>query len=466
MIKNMFRIYAFCFLIFSAISGIAQKKEMSNTKTDSKMEDLILPEWAKDANIYEVNIRQYTPEGTFLAFKKHLPRLRETGVEILWFMPIFPISDTRKKGSLGSYYAVSDFRKVNPAFGTMEDFKSVIEEAHKLGMKVILDWVPNHTGWDHIWIKSNPDFYTRNAQGEIIDPLNEHGNSMGWTDVADLNYSNKSLWNTMKEDMLYWINSHQIDGFRHDMAMLVPLEFWKTIVPELLKVKPDLFMLAESEERAHIHENCFHAMYSWSLFHTLNDIAKGHKNARDLDQWINANLKVMEKGNYMLFITNHDENSWAGSEIERMGDGYKTFAVLTHTLPGIPLMYSGQEEPLVKRLQFFEKDDIGFEKYSNASFYQQLNTIKKEYPALWNMPYGGELDKVSDHDQVYAFVRSRDKSKVSVILNLSPEKQIFTPLEKLGGVSVFNQNQRIEFPKNQPVELKPWEYIVLIQTAK
>ncbi len=452
-----------CLIAVSAASGITQSSNLTGSTIVSKMQDFPLPEWAKDANIYEVNIRQYTPEGTFLAFKKHLPRLKETGVEILWFMPVFPISDTKKKGSLGSYYAVSDFRKVNPAFGAIADFNSVIEEAHQLGMKVILDWVPNHTGWDHIWIKSNPDFYTRNAQGEIIDPLNEHGNSMGWTDVADLNYSNKALWNTMKEDMLFWIQNYKIDGFRHDMAMLVPLEFWKTVIPQLLEVKPDLFFLAESEERSHVEENCFHAIYSWSLFHTLNDIAKGHKHAKDLDQWISNHLTDKEKGNYMFFITNHDENSWAGSEIERMGDGYKTFAVLCHTLPGIPLIYSGQEEPLVKRLQFFEKDDIEFKQYSLAPFYKTLNSIKKEFPALWNMPFGGKLESVSDHDRVYAFVRKKDKSRVSVILNLSPDQQTFYPSEDLFGQSVFDQNKYVEFENNKAIVLQPWEYIVLTQ---
>ena len=207
------------FLITSCKSG--SEKATNITKTEN-MSNFELPEWAKNANIYEVNVRQYTPEGTFNAFKKHLPRLKEMGVDILWFMPIFPISETKKKGSLGSYYAVSDFRTTNPKFGTITELKAVIDEDHQRGMKVILDWVPNHTGWDHVWIKNHPDYYTKDSTGNIIDPLNEHGQSMGWTDVADLDYNNANMRKNAVDDMLFWIRDYKINGFRHDMALLVP----------------------------------------------------------------------------------------------------------------------------------------------------------------------------------------------------------------------------------------------------
>ncbi|MBP6569715.1 MAG: alpha-amylase, partial [Saprospiraceae bacterium] len=245
---------------------------ISSNQKVFKMIDFNLPEWAKNANIYEVNIRQYTPEGTFNAFKKHLPRLKKMGVDILWFMPIYPISETKKKGSLGSYYAVSDFRNTNPKFGSLSDFKAIIEEAHTLGMKVILDWVPNHTGWDHVWIKNHPDYYTKDAAGNITDPLNEHGQSMGWNDVADLNYDNDHMRNEMVSDMIFWLKEYQIDGFRHDMALLVPLDFWQKTIVKLRAVKHDLFMLAESEIHDHLNQDCFHAIYGWSLHHTLNAI--------------------------------------------------------------------------------------------------------------------------------------------------------------------------------------------------
>lgn len=419
-----------------------------------------LPEWAKNANIYEVNIRQYTPEGTFNAFKTHLPRLRDMGVDILWFMPIYPISDSRKKGSLGSYYAVSDFKNTNPKFGSREDFKAVVDEAHALGMKVILDWVPNHTGWDHVWMKSNPDFYTKNDKGEIIDPLNEKGESMGWTDVADLNYSNRSLWDSMKNDMLYWVNEFNVDGFRQDMAMLVPLEFWKYNNSALLKEKPDLFLLAESEEKDHVNQHCFHAIYGWTFHHLLNDIAKGKKSAADIDHWREHDFPKINRGLYMHFVTNHDENSWSGSEIERMGDAYKTMAVLAHLYDGIPLMYSGQEEPLKKRLLFFEKDTIPFQHLTNAGFYKTLLHLKKEYKALWNGPFGGSVQRIMPHNHVYAFSRTKDDQKVVVILNLSGNQQKVIGDMNFTGKDAFTGHTTF-LAQGQEFILQPWQYFVL-----
>lgn len=442
------------------ISGGCQNQKQVEEKNMGTI-SLTLPEWARGACIYEVNIRQYTPEGTFIAFKQHLPRLQEMGVGILWFMPIYPISDTKKKGSLGSYYAVTDYRQTNPKFGTLEDFKEIVKEAHALGMKVVLDWVPNHTGWDHVWMKTNPDFYTRDKNGEIIDPLNEKGESMGWTDVADLNYDNKALWDSMQQDMLFWVKEFHIDGFRQDMAMLVPLEFWKQTSQVLLKANPDLFFLAESEEKDHLNENAFHAYYGWSLHHLLNDIAKGHKKASDIDQWRQQEFTKHTKGTYMHFITNHDENSWSGSEIERMGDAYKTMAVFVHTYDGIPLMYSGQEEPLVKRLEFFEKDNIAFSKFSNQNFYKTLNQIKKENACFQNLPYGGTVHKIAEHDHVYAFKRSTLNSEAVVILNMSAVPQSMVSQINFKGKDIFNEYPTL-LEAGKTFELAPWQYFVIV----
>ena len=424
------------------------------------MSDFNLPEWAKNANIYEVNIRQYTPDGTFNAFKKHLPRLKKMGVDILWFMPIYPISETRKKGSLGSYYAVSDFRNTNPKFGTLDDFKVIIKEAHALGMKVILDWVPNHTGWDHVWIKNHPDYYTKDASGNITDPLNEHGQSMGWNDVADLNYDNDQMRNEMVSDMIFWLKEYQIDGFRHDMALLVPLDFWQKTIVKLKAVKHDLFMLAESEIHDHLNQDCFHAIYGWSLHHTLNDIAKGKKNASAIDDWYTYERPKAIKGLFMQFTSNHDENSWSGSEIERMGEAHKAFAVLVNTLDGIPLTYSGQEEPMPKRLEFFEKDDIGFKNYNYEDFYTKLNTTKHENPALWNANYGGPIKRIMKNDHVFAFVREKDGNKVTVIINLSKQKQTIVSDTDINGTDIFS-GKKINLLKGFECSLAPWEYLVI-----
>lgn len=448
------------FIIFITFACTRNSKNQISEAPNMNNIDFTLPEWAKNVNIYEVNIRQYTPEGTFKAFQKHLPRLKDMGVDVLWFMPIYPISETKKKGSLGSYYAVSDFRATNPNFGTIEDFSAIIEEAHSLEMKVILDWVPNHTGWDHIWMKTNSDFYTKDSLGNIVDPLNEHGQSMGWTDVADLNYGNKTLWEAMKNDMIFWLKEYKIDGFRHDMAMLVPLEFWQQTIPALREVKSDIFLLAESEEHSHLNENCFHCIYAWSLHHTLNDIARGNKKSSAIDMWL-ANEKVKaKKGLYMHFTSNHDENSWSGSEIERMGPAHQAFAVLVNTMDGIPLTYSGQEEPMEKRLQFFEKDDIGFEKYKYHEFYKKLNNLRHSNQALWHSNYGGEIIKLFNHDDIFAFTRSKGEYNISVIINLSNNKQAIKLNSAVKGKDIFT-DKTLELNIGDNLEMEPWSFLVL-----
>ena len=451
----------YIFIILLTIgTGCRQNKDSKSDSESMDVASLPLPEWAIKANIYEVNIRQYTAEGNFNAFAAHLPRLKEMGVDILWFMPIFPISSTRKKGTLGSYYAVSDFRETNPEFGSKDDFRKIVSTAHDLGMKVILDWVPNHTGWDHVWISKHPDYYTKGSDGNITDPLNEHGQSMGWTDVADLNYDNQNMRSAMISDMLYWIEEFGIDGFRHDMALLVPLDFWKEVITALRKVKPDIFMLAEAENHELVNENTFHMLYGWTLHHTLNDVAKGHKNVRAIDQWLQHERPKLRSGMYMHFTSNHDENSWSGSEIERMGDGYKAFAVLVNTFDGMPLTYSGQEEPMSKRLEFFEKDNIGFEKYQNKHLYSTLNQLRHEHPALWHGDKQAPLVKTADHDHIFAFRRSHSGRNIHVLINLSNEIQKCNLNEPITGKDIFS-NVPVNLHSGSEITLKPWEYMIV-----
>lgn len=456
--KNTITLTYTFLLVFSLLS--CRSKTESFPMTQGPLSGLSWPEWAKSAIIYEVNVRQYTEKGTFNAFYEHLPRLKEMGVDILWFMPVFPISLEKRKGSLGSYYAVSDFRRVNPELGTMEDFQKVIDKAHELGMFVILDWVPNHTGWDHVWLKESPEFYTFNSEGSVTDPLDENGESMGWTDVADLNYDNTDMRLRMQDDMMYWLREHSIDGFRQDMALLVPLDFWKSTIKVLRSVKPDVFMLAESEIFEHTNSDCFHAIYSWSLHHILNDVAQGKKSVRDIDEWYQNERPKLQKGAFMHFTSNHDENSWSGSEIERMGEAHKAFAVLVNMLDGIPLIYSGQEEPLYKRLKFFEKDTIGFSRYSYADFYKKLHTIKHNNPCLWNAEYGGNFERIMPGDDVFAFERNKDGNKVTVIINLN--KQIVKPRidRMIHGKEVFT-GMSFNFNQGEEIILQPWEYVVV-----
>lgn len=449
---------------FASCKNQNNKSEIQSEtiKSESQtVEGLTLPSWAKSANIYEVNIRQYTPEGTFAAFTAHLPRLKDMEVDILWLMPIFPISSTKRKGTLGSYYAVSDFEEVNPEFGEMEDFENLVSEAHKNGMKVILDWVPNHTGWDHVWLKSNPEYYTQDSLGNPIDPIDPNtGKSWGWTDVADLNYDNAEMRAEMIDDMLFWINEKSVDGYRFDVAHGVPNDFWKSVRDSLVTANPEVFLLAEAELPEQMNEELFHMAYGWGFHHKMNEIAKGEADVDVIDKWLKEDNKTFTKGVKMHFTSNHDENSWAGTVFERMPKSHKTFAVLAATFDGMPLIYGGQEEPLRKRLEFFEKDDIGFKNYEFADFYTTLNKLKHDNEALWNEPFGGKLKSLMNTNDIYAYSREKNGSKVIVILNLSgKEKNIVSPAFVNDMTNVFTQEKQT-IKVNEKMKLKPWEYLV------
>ena len=425
------------------------------------------PEWAKNANIYEVNVRQYTPEGTFNAFATHLPRLKKMGVDILWFMPIFPVSEARRKGTLGSYYAVADFRRVNPEFGSPEDFAALIQKIHALDMRVILDWVPNHTGWDHPWITAHPEYYTKGKDGQITDPINpKTGKSWGWTDVADLNYENDDLRSAMQDDMLYWVREYQIDGFRCDVAEEVPLDFWKETTQKLRKAKPDLFMLAEAEFPPHRNEEYFAMSYGWSFHHLMNQIAKGERNASDIRRWLTEDRDAFRKGFHMHFITNHDENSWNGTEFERLGKAVKAMAVLSFTFDGMPLIYSGQESGLNKRLAFFEKDTISWNNLAEFEpFYTSLLDLKHRNRALWNGADGGEpifLETGKPKD-VLLFMREKGENRVVVLINLSavPQETVLDDARLEGNYSNVFANSSTAITPGMRIKLNAWDYLVL-----
>ena len=422
---------------------------------------LDLPDWAKHANMYEVNVRQYTEAGTFDAFAEHLPRLKEMGVDILWFMPIHPISKLKRKGTLGSYYAIGDYRGINPEFGDMQDFRDMVKQIHDLDMKIILDWVPNHTGWDHRWITENPDFYTKNADGEITDPINaDTGESWGWTDVADLNFDNQDMRLAMIEEMKYWITEHDVDGFRCDVAHSVPDDFWAQSVPELQKQK-HVFMLAEAEHDWHRNSGNFHMSYGWHFHHIMNSIAKGEKDVDEIRAYMDEQAERFNKGFHLSFTSNHDENSWNGTEFERMGEGHKAFAVLSATFEGMPLIYSGQEEPLQKRLAFFEKDNIGFGEFQYGEFYKELLSLKDNNRALWNGSHGGKAEIISDSKEVIAFVREKNGNQVVALINLTPNETSV----KLGEKSLDSNLKVVlgdekNIASSVEVTLGPWEYAV------
>ena len=412
----------------------------------------------RDSVIYEVNVRQYSESGTFKDFTKDIPKLKDLGVKIIWLMPIHPISETKRKGTLGSYYSISNYREVNPEFGNKEDFDKLITEAHKNEMYVILDWVANHTGWDHHWIKTNPEFYTKNSSGEIIDPINPStGESWGWTDVADLNFDNMEMQEEMIQAMEYWVKEHNIDGYRLDAAHSCPASFWKKSIDRLNETKKVL-MLAESDG---YHTGGFELIelfdmsYNWSGHHVLNRIFKKENNSKDLKENIVRNINDYSSEHILMnFTSNHDENTWAGTVFDRYGNGAKTFAALTYFLPGIPLIYNGQEYGLDKRLAFFEKDFIPKKESDFFDFYKKLNKLKKENNLL-NIDPKIKFEVIeTNSNNLVCFKRSIGEESIYFIANLSETKQeVQTGIKKK--LRSLNKHGEVSLENNV---LEPWEF--------
>jgi glycosidase len=412
----------------------------------------------KDGVIYEANIRQYSESGKFQDFTKDIYKLKDLGVKIIWLMPIHPISKTNRKGTLGSYYSISDYKAVNPEFGNKDDLDELIKEAHKHDMLVILDWVANHTGWDHKWIENKPDYYTKNENGEITDPINPStGESWGWTDVADLNFDNMDMQNEMIGAMEYWVKEHEIDGYRLDAAHSCPASFWKKSIKRLKKIK-NVLMLAESDG---YHTGGFELIelfdmsYNWSGHHVLNRIYKKENNSEDLKININRNLNdYSSKHVLMNFTSNHDENTWAGTVFDRYGDGAKTFAALTYFLPGIPLIYNGQEYGLNKRLEFFEKDFITKKQTDFYEFYSNLNSLKKENNLLdIDSEIKFEIIETNNKNLI-CYKRTKNNDSMYFVANLSEESQeINTEFSET--LKSLNSDKMISLKKNS---LDPWEY--------
>ena len=409
--------------------------------------------WSKNLTIYEVNLRQYTSGGTFREFSDHLPRLAELGVGILWFMPVQPVGKLNRKGSLGSYYSISDYMAVDPAYGTLQEFREMVARIHALGMYVLLDWVANHTSWDNVLTVSHPDFYRRNAAGDVFPPFDE------WEDVIGLDYSNKDLRKYMVGAMQFWLNETGIDGFRCDMANLVPVDFWEQARRELDETKP-VFMLAEAEQREMLNE-AFDVIYNWNFLHLMNDMAKGQRGVADLDAMLRFEIEEFPAASYqLLFTSNHDENSWNGSEIERLHYGLEAYTVLSFTLTGMPLIYSGQEAGNSRRLKFFDKDEITWKQDKMFALFQRLVHLKKTTPALWSGTYGGNFARLSSASpDVFAFSRSKNENHVVVVINFTGKSRhaILSGLPA-GNFMDYFHGGHAELRNGMSLDLQPWEY--------
>jgi len=417
-------------------------------------------DWAPSTNIYEVNVRQYTVAGTFNAFMQELPRLKEMGVKTLWFMPVTPIAQKNKKGSLGSYYACSDYTSINPEFGTLQDFKDLVKQAHAMDFKVIIDWVANHTGWDHKWTLEHPEYY-------LMDPAtNDFMTASGMDDIIELDFSKPELRKAMKEAMKFWIEECDIDGFRCDLAFWVELDFWKEARAELDAIKP-LFWLGEFDElEKPEYGEAFDASYTWTWMHKAKDF---YQDELPVDSLLTVLKNYDDLGDSTMrawFTTNHDENSWNGTEYEKYGDMAKALAVFSCTWNGLPLLYSGQELPNRKRIKFFDKDTIAWTGTNQLhDFFKALLSLKTNNPALRSGDPSVQTFRIrtSEPKNVFAFLRKKASREVLVVLNLSAQKDLHFEImdEKVRGVykNAFSGAAN-DFTTEKSFEMQAWEYLV------
>lgn len=438
------------------------KKEPTNDKEKNMSNEIRRTDWRHHTNIYEVNVRQYTPEGTFNAFAKEMPRLKDMGVQVLWFMPITPIAQKGRKGSLGSPYACSDYTSINPEFGTLDDFKKLVSEAHALGFKVIIDWVANHTGWDHRWTKEHPDYYLKDSA------TNDFQIASGMDDIIELDYHNPALRKAMIDAMKYWISECDIDGFRCDLAAWVELDFWQEARPQVDALKP-LFWLGEFDEIENPgYGKVFDASYSWKWMHATRHFYQEHLPLDTLTTLLAKYSSLGDSSMRAWFTSNHDENTWNGTEYEKYGNMAHSLAVFSCTWNGVPLIYSGQELPLqTKRLAFFEKDPIPWTgKNELHSFYKTLLHLHSSHPALSGGDAAVETNRVmtTDTAHVFAFLRKKENKEVLVILNWSYTAglkfSITDPRVKGQFRDVFS-GQTVDMDKNRELTFDAWGYQVL-----
>ncbi len=402
--------------------------------TSNASAQIVHPKWAQNAVVYEINVRQFSVSGNISGVTEQLERLKSLGVDILWLMPLHPIGVEKRKGTLGSYYSVKDYKAFNTEFGTEGEFEIFVKKAHQLGFKVIIDWVANHTAWDHDWIKKHPDWYERDAKGRIQTPFD-------WTDVAKLNYASKPMRAAMTDAMKYWVTKYDIDGFRCDVAFMVPVDFWNENRKALEKIKP-LYMLAEMEANNDINKtpavyyaSAFNASYAWTFMGASADLVAGNKSVNDFRKIMQNNYKELPSSMHkMFFLTNHDENSWNATIQERYGKNWKSIAALVYTLPqSLPLIYTGEEAGLARRLKFFDKDPILNSEWSDTSrytFYRSLIKLHQTNPALKNNQDSSNFEELNLIEEntglVYGYKRSSGASEVIVLINLGQESSHFS----------------------------------------
>ncbi len=388
-------------------------RELNNSEKSAC--SLRQPVWSKNAVIYQVNTRQFSEAGNFSGVEKGLEHIKSMGADIVWLMPVHPIGQKHRKGKLGSPYSVRDYFTVNTEFGNESDFSSLVNRAHELDMKIILDWVPNHSAWDNPLVEAHPEWYAKDHHGNF-----RPSPWWDWHDIIEFDYSQEGLRTYMLDAMSYWVKTFDIDGFRCDVAGYVPNDFWEEAKVRLESIKP-VFLLAEWESRE-LHEKAFNMTYAWSWNETLHGIAKQGWPLDKLRKYYSWNERAWPDNAYrMTFVSNHDKNAWDGTQSDQFGEALVGTIMLSVLGEGVPLIHNGQEAGESKQLAFFERDPIKWQAHAIGDLYRRLISWKKQVPALWNGPYGATMIQIpnSQMKSVFSFVRQKNTEKVFVLINFS-----------------------------------------------
>ena len=418
-------------------------------------------DWVKDAAIYELNLRQFTPEGTLAAAERQLPRLKRLNIGIVWLMPVYPSGRLKSAGGLGSPYAVRDFRAVDPAYGGIDDLRRFVATAHRLGLHVILDWVGNHSAWDNALVTQHPDWYAHRPDGQLSSPP-----WFGWNDVVQFDYAAPGLRRYMADAMAFWVRAADVDGFRADAAGMVPLDFWESTRAELDRIKP-VFMLGEWEARD-LSFKAFDTTYAWSWASALEKIAAGHGSMDELRAYYAWDARFWPANAIrMLYVSNHDVIG-GGTEFERYGPALDAGIALSVASEGMPLIFNGQEAGNRRRLKLFERDPIAWRDDPEGALYTRLLAFRKAHPALWARPWGGRVAEVAndDHAHVLSFTRAVTGDTVLAVFNLSPDPRSPTLRgvkgrwrDALGGAAV-------EAGDTLPLTMPAWSYRLLYRAGE
>lgn len=449
-----------------AMSGTADQPATSGWDAQSKV-TVEHPEWSRDAVLYQINTRHFTEEGTFKAAQEQLPRLKELGVDILWLMPIHPIGEENRKGTLGSPYSVQDYYAVNPEFGTEEEFRAFVDAAHAQGFKVILDLVANHTAWDNALAKEHPDWYEKDWKGDFRPTP-----WWDWSDIIDLDWSKPGVREHVGEAMVYWVREFDVDGYRADVAGYVPLDFWETALTRLTSIKP-VFMLGEVQQSG-FHHAAFDATYAWDWHNTSKNVAQGKGNATSFFGYYAENESLWPReAMRMTYIENHDSNAWEGTMEENYGPALEAMTALSFTGEGLPLIHNGMEACNTKRLEFFERDPIDWSQAEDCEFGDLLGRLvafRKSNPALENGQWGAVMQKVenSSPEQLFAWVRQEEGNKVLGLFNMSdrPLKAAFSDALPEGEYVDFADGSSVTIESGYEVELPGWGYRLLSSNSR